>query len=170
MFEKRQLVSSQYWGFFVRCTLGGLCYFKVKILTFVVVRVHYRRKQNVPNKNFMLMPWKGNVQNSCADRSELCQRWSGTLPNALPSMVGQHSAETFLAYRQCSRKTNLGMCSPPARLSKIAVCLNSPWKWNCLIGDQWTFNIVHAPFSPHQTSLATLDSNLIKVALVFSSH
>lgn len=113
------------------------------------------------------MPWKGNGQNSCADRSELCQWWSGTLPNALPSMVGQHSAGTFLPYRQCSRKTKLGMCSPPARLSKTALCLNSPWKWNCLIGDQWTFNIVHAPFSPHQTSLATLDSDLIKVALVF---
>lgn len=33
-------------------------------------------------------------------RSKLSQRISGTLPNALPSILYQHSAETFLAYRQ----------------------------------------------------------------------
>lgn len=104
-------------------------------------------------------------------KSKLSIRISGTLPHVLPSILHHPNAEMFFANRQYESKTKQGIFDPPARLSKSVVCLNSPWKWSCFISEQWTLNMVHAPFSPHQTRLATLDSDLIKVALVvFSSY
>lgn len=98
------------------------------------VKVHksLRALAEAAPKEFSLLPKAEGIKVeavACSSQgSELSERISGTLPNALPSMPYQHDAETLLANRQHEMKTKQGICAPPARLSKSAGCLNSPWK------------------------------------------